>query len=178
MLSFWRHHGANYNTSSLTSATPSLKISNFYHSPRDGTSVTLPTYEETQQSPPTYHQTFAHDVENHYKHLDAYGREQALVRDLVKHWNDRRLLAMWKCPERHPRRAVIIVRVMGLDLGEDETAALVQKALRNLRKYPRLDRLSTMLGALQRVGNADAVLGLDDPEYLLNWAQITVAASK
>lgn len=178
MRSFWRHHGANYNTTSLTSTLPPLKISRFYHSPRDGTPVTLPTYEETQQPPPTYHQTFVHDIENHYKHLDVYDREQALVRDLVKDWNDRRLLAIWKCLERHPRRAVIIVRVIGLDFGEDEIAAMVQRALRSLWKYPRPDRFSTMLGAVQRVGNADAVLGLDDPEHLLNWAQIAVSASE
>jgi hypothetical protein len=170
MRSFWCHHGANYNTSSTPSLriTPRLKMSQYRSATNAYPPITSIKNNKPKESPLPRPQTITRDLETHYKYLHPSAREQALIRDLVDDWNDRRLLAYWKCLEHHPRRAAKIVRLMGLDFGEAKTDMLVKRALRNLHRYPREDRFLVVAKELEQVGNGDAVLGLDDPQYVLN----------
>ncbi|XP_014555271.1 hypothetical protein COCVIDRAFT_102841, partial [Bipolaris victoriae FI3] len=175
MHSNWCHHGANYNTSSTPSltTTPRLKISQ-YRSDKDIYALTTQhknknnTNKNPEESPRKDIESITRDLELHYQALDPPARELALVRDLVNDWNDRRLLALWKCFEHHPRRPFKVVHVMGLDFGEAEMGTVIRRALRRLQRHPQKERLVVVARALHKAGNGDVVLGLEDPRYVLN----------
>lgn len=154
----WCHHGANYETSSPPNNTSPLNLSQYR------SSIKNPS--------PTPLKTIFHDLKVHYKTLDPSAAEHALVRDLVHDWSERRLLAYWKCLEHHPRRAIEIVRLMGLNFGKSQTDALVLRALGRLRIHPRKARFEVVARALQQVGNGDEVLGLEDPQFVLSCSQV------
>ncbi|USP76914.1 hypothetical protein yc1106_04188 [Curvularia clavata] len=167
MRSFWCHHGANYNALSL----PSIPTRNFsQYRPSLNNNPTPPS--PAPLSLISSLQTILHDLKTHYTSYDPSVAEHALVRDLVHDWNERRLLAYWKCLEHNPRRAVEIVRLMGLDFGEGREDALVERALRKLKKYPRRERFEVVARALQQVGNGDEVLGLEDPQFVLSYSRV------
>lgn len=153
----------------LLATTPRLKMSQ-YRSAKDIYAFTTQpkNNNKTKKSPQKNIETITSDLENHYQDLDQPAREHALVRDLVNDWNDRRLLALWKCFEHHPQRTFRVVRAMGLDFGEVRTGMVIRRALRNLQKHPQKDRFLVVARALHQSGNSDAVLGLEDPQYVLN----------
>ncbi|EUC44228.1 hypothetical protein COCMIDRAFT_98706, partial [Bipolaris oryzae ATCC 44560] len=176
MSSFWYHHGANYNTSSMPSltTTPRLKMSQ-YRSTKDIYPFTTQPKKnkKSKESPQKTRETILCDLETHYQDLDVPAREYALVRDLVNDWNDRRLLAFWKCFEHHPRRTSQVVGAMGLDFGEARTTMVIRRALRKLQKHLQKDRFLVVARALHQFGNGDDVLGLEDPQYVLNCRHVS-----
>ncbi|KAH7564298.1 hypothetical protein BM1_01345 [Bipolaris maydis] len=153
---------------SLTT-TPRLKMSQ-YRSAKDIYAFTTQpkNNKKPEESPQKSIETIICDLENHYQDLDHPAREYALVRDLVNDWNDRRLLALWKCFEHHPRRTFKVIGVMGLDFGEARMGMVIRGSLRNLQKHPQKDRFLVVARALHQSGNGDSVLGLEDPQYVLN----------
>ena len=161
--SLWRHHGANYKTSTVTS-TPVQRISQ-YRFPANKPPPNNSAQAEVEETLSIHFQTAVQDLKSHYKHLDRSAREQALVRDLVHDWNERRLIAAWKYLESHPSRASEMVNLLGLDFGEETLSTVVWQGLRNLRKYPRRERFPVVARALQQTGNSDEVLGLDNSMF-------------